>query len=100
MGEEIKNPEQILNEAKAQASAITKKAQDDAKKIQDQMSVTFEDLKKKAIAEASAEIAAMKRLPDEIESGKEDPTKDVFTRGKWFKIPVLPVNFKGHGGGV
>ena len=48
----------------------------------------------------AAEIAALKRLPDEVEPGKEDPTRDVFTKGKWFRVPVLPVNFYGHKGGV
>jgi hypothetical protein len=97
---EVKTPEQILNEARDQAAAIVKKANDDAAKTNAMSAQTFEYLKKKALDEVKTEIAALKRLPDEVEAGKQDPTRDVFTKGKWFRVPVLPVNFYGHKGGV
>lgn len=100
MGELVKTPEQILNEARDQAAAILKKANDDAAKTNALSAQTFEDLKKKALEEVKTEIAALKRLPDEVEPGKEDPSRDVFTKGKWFRVPALPANFFGHKGGV
>jgi cell division septum initiation protein DivIVA len=108
MGDPIQNPEQIKNQAIAEAKAITEKAKADADALVakakadaaatlDQATKDFAAMKAKAMAD----IEKAKDLVDLAENQTDpDPLKHYFIKGKWWKLPVTPEGFKSHGGGV